>query len=239
MPRHKGKIESGIKLRSGKCPPKAGASRACRAIFICRSGRSGVADTRIHGTTRQHVGRCCGSGTRPTVAMPAGLFPVFEEAPRTVHRDGYIEDCGGLITPCRRSMWGGRSGRDGSPACSGCSASAGKSSPSMCWPNRDSSHRPGPSAFPYRQVVQQSLEQLLDRARLIGPLKTGSWAGPWCNNAVPSAPASCTACWRWRKSIRLKPWKRPRRRRCITALSACATCALCSLKPPPRPNWTF
>src|SRR5580658_4326966 len=28
---------------------------------------------------------------------------------------------------------------------------------------------------PYRQVVQQSLEQLLDRARLIGP-QTGSWA---------------------------------------------------------------
>jgi hypothetical protein len=51
-----------------------------------------VADTRIHGTTRQQVGKIFEEVERPKLQpLPASLFPVFEEAPRTVARDGYIE----------------------------------------------------------------------------------------------------------------------------------------------------
>jgi len=51
-----------------------------------------VADTRIHGTTRQQVGRLFETVERPALRpLPAMVFPVFEEARRTVHRDGYVE----------------------------------------------------------------------------------------------------------------------------------------------------
>jgi hypothetical protein len=53
---------------------------------------SDVADTRIHGTTRQQISKVFNEVERARLLpLPAGLFPVFEEAPRTVHRDGYVE----------------------------------------------------------------------------------------------------------------------------------------------------
>ena len=53
---------------------------------------SHVADTRIHGTTRQQVGKVFLELERAKLLpLPASLFPVFEGAPRTVHRDGYME----------------------------------------------------------------------------------------------------------------------------------------------------
>ena len=51
-----------------------------------------MADTRIHGTTRHQVGKVFSEVERSKLLpLPSGLFPVFEEAPRMVHRDGYIE----------------------------------------------------------------------------------------------------------------------------------------------------
>src|SRR5271166_4724205 len=46
----------------------------------------------IHGTTRQQVIKVFNEVERAKLLpLPASLFPVFEEAPRSVHRDGYIE----------------------------------------------------------------------------------------------------------------------------------------------------
>jgi hypothetical protein len=51
-----------------------------------------VADTRIHGTTRQQVGTLFIEVEKPALRpLPASLFPVFEQAPRSVHRDGHVE----------------------------------------------------------------------------------------------------------------------------------------------------
>src|SRR5690606_7025830 len=51
-----------------------------------------VADTRIHGTTRQQVAKVFNEVEKPALRpLPAMVFPVFEEARRTVHRDGHIE----------------------------------------------------------------------------------------------------------------------------------------------------
>lgn len=48
-----------------------------------------VADTRLHGTTRQQVGRLFAHVEQPALRpLPAMVFPFFEEAPRTVPRDG-------------------------------------------------------------------------------------------------------------------------------------------------------
>ena len=92
MPRHKGKIEAGVKYaQNNALKGRSFESLAAQNLFLAEWEQS-VADTRIHGTTRQQVGKLFDEVERPALqALPAGLFPVFEEAPRTVHRDGYIE----------------------------------------------------------------------------------------------------------------------------------------------------
>jgi hypothetical protein len=51
-----------------------------------------VADTRIHGTTRQQVGKVFAEVERAALLpLPVGRFPCFQEGARTVHRDGHVE----------------------------------------------------------------------------------------------------------------------------------------------------
>jgi transposase len=51
-----------------------------------------VADTRLHGTTRQQVGQLFREVERPALLpLPVDRFPCFHEGRRTVHRDGHVE----------------------------------------------------------------------------------------------------------------------------------------------------
>src|SRR5262249_30235268 len=51
-----------------------------------------VADTRVHGTTRQQVGKVFVTVERPALKpLPASRFAFFQEWPRIVHRDGHVE----------------------------------------------------------------------------------------------------------------------------------------------------
>ena len=51
-----------------------------------------IADTRIHGTTKRHVGKVFGEVEQAAlVPLPAERFPFFHEAQRIVSRDGHIE----------------------------------------------------------------------------------------------------------------------------------------------------
>jgi hypothetical protein len=51
-----------------------------------------VADTRIHGTTRRQVCKVFEEVEKPALLpLPAGRFPFFHEARRSVHRDGHVE----------------------------------------------------------------------------------------------------------------------------------------------------
>lgn len=92
MPRHKGKVEAGIKYaQNNAVRGRQFASLAEQNTFLVEWERT-VADTRIHGTTRQQVGRLFAEVEQPALrALPASLFPVFQEAPRRVHRDGHVE----------------------------------------------------------------------------------------------------------------------------------------------------
>ena len=92
MPRHKGKVEAGVKYaQNNAVKGRCFESLAAQNAFLDQWEHH-VADTRIHGTTRQQVGRLFESVERPALQpLPAGLFPVFEEARRSVHRDGHIE----------------------------------------------------------------------------------------------------------------------------------------------------
>ena len=92
MPRHKGKVEAGVKYvqdngLAGKQFEGLGAQNRHLAHW-----EETVADTRIHGTTRQQVRTHFLTIEKPKLLpLPAGLFPVFSEAPRKIHRDGYAE----------------------------------------------------------------------------------------------------------------------------------------------------
>src|SRR6266513_1578351 len=92
MPRHKGKVEAGVKYaQNNPLKGRQFESLSAQNLFLTE-WESGVADTRIHGTTRQQVIKLFNEAEQPKLLpLPAGLFPVFEEAPRAVHRDGYVE----------------------------------------------------------------------------------------------------------------------------------------------------
>jgi len=91
MPRHKGKIERGIAyVKDNALKGRRFADLAAQNHYL-REWEQGVADTRIHGTTRQHVGKVFEQMERPALlALPAERLPFFHEDLRTVHRDGHV-----------------------------------------------------------------------------------------------------------------------------------------------------
>src|SRR5215471_5430857 len=65
MPRHKGKIEAGVKYaQNNALPSRSFESLSAQNLFLS-DWESGVADTRIHGTTRQQVGKVFNEIERP------------------------------------------------------------------------------------------------------------------------------------------------------------------------------
>jgi transposase len=90
-PQHKGKIERGIGyVKSNALKGRRFASLGAQNLFLAEWEKK-VADTRIHGTTRQQIGACFEAERPHLQPLPAGLFPCYQEARRTVHRDSYVE----------------------------------------------------------------------------------------------------------------------------------------------------
>jgi len=91
-PRHKGKVERGIGyVKSNGLKGHTFSALAEENEHLARWERT-VADTRLHGTTRQHVGQVFADVERPALRpLPADRFPFFHEAERNVNRDGHIE----------------------------------------------------------------------------------------------------------------------------------------------------
>lgn len=92
MPRHKGKVERGIDyvknnaLKGRKFPDLQAQNQHLL------NWESHTADTRIHGTTRKQVKKLFTEEEKPALLpLPACRFPCFQEAKRSVHRDGHIE----------------------------------------------------------------------------------------------------------------------------------------------------
>jgi transposase len=110
MPRHKGKAEAGVDyVQENALRGKEFSALGPQNLHLAH-WESTVADTRIHGTTRQQVGKHFLEVEKPTLLpLPMDLFPCFNEAPRKVHRDGYVEvDKAYYSVPpeyVRRSVW--------------------------------------------------------------------------------------------------------------------------------------
>ena len=91
-PRHKGKVEKGIGyVKSNALKGRTFKSLSEQNQFLLH-WEPYTADTRIHGTTRQQVGKLFREQEKPyLVKLPIARFPSFTEAQRSVHRDGHIE----------------------------------------------------------------------------------------------------------------------------------------------------
>jgi transposase len=91
-PRHKGKIESGVgyvKKNALKGHVFSSLEEENRHL---RHWEETVADTRVHGTTRQQVGKVFVEVERGALKpLPLERFPFFHEGQRCVNRDGHIE----------------------------------------------------------------------------------------------------------------------------------------------------
>jgi transposase len=91
-PEHKGKVERGVAyIKSNALKGRVFASLAEENQYLLWWEQN-VADQRIHGTTRQHVGRCFEERERSALSPLAPmLFPCFQEGRRAVHRDSFVE----------------------------------------------------------------------------------------------------------------------------------------------------
>lgn len=90
-PRHKGKIESGVKYVKGNAlKARMFDSVAAQNQFLS-DWESRVADTRIHGTTKRQVAELFRAERPALLPLPADRFACFQESHRAVHRDGYVE----------------------------------------------------------------------------------------------------------------------------------------------------
>jgi transposase len=91
-PRHKGKVERGVDyVQENALRGRTFASLAEQNSYL-HSWEETVADRRVHGTTRQQVGKHFAEGERAALCgLPAERFPFFHEGQRLVHRDGHVE----------------------------------------------------------------------------------------------------------------------------------------------------
>lgn len=91
-PRHKGKIERGVGYAQDNALKGRTFSSLAEQNRHLQEWEANVADTRIHGTTHQQVGKVFADLERPALRpLPAGRFPSFSEGRRSVHRDGHVE----------------------------------------------------------------------------------------------------------------------------------------------------
>jgi transposase len=185
MPRHKGKVEAGVKyVQNNALKGRTFASLAEQNQFLAE-WENGVADTRIHGTTRQQVGRIFATVEQPQLtALPATLFPVFSEALRHVHLDGHVEVARTYysVPPeyVRRRVWARwdlRLVRIYNSRMEQIALHA-RQQPGRF--NTDPQHIHSRK----RAAIENGLDYLLDRARLIGP-HSGQWAETMVKNRGP------------------------------------------------------
>ena len=91
-PRHKGKIESGVKyVKNNALKGRTFNDVEAENRFLL-DWEQNIADRRIHGTTKRQVAQVFEEAERPALRpLPCERFPCFQEARRKVHRDGHVE----------------------------------------------------------------------------------------------------------------------------------------------------
>jgi hypothetical protein len=176
MPRHKGKVEAGVKFAQNNAVHGRKFDSLPAQNRFLSDWEKNVADTRIHGTTRRQVGKLFEEVERPALQpLPAGLFPVFTEARRTVHRDGYVE--------FKRAYYSVPPEYVGREVWVRCETRLLRvyntrreqiALHALAEPGKFTTD-PAHLHSRKRHIIERGADYLLDRCRLIGPL-TGTWA---------------------------------------------------------------
>lgn len=92
MPRHKGKVESGVNYVQENGLKGHGFTSLEKENEHLLQWETSVADTRIHGTIRKQVGKLFHEVEHGVLQpLPVERFPFFHEGQRSVHRDGHVE----------------------------------------------------------------------------------------------------------------------------------------------------
>jgi transposase len=90
-PEHKGKVESSVKYVKGNALAGRKFGSLAELNRHLADWEKTVADRRIHGTTKRQVAELFGLERPSLLPLPASIFPLYREGPRTVHRDGHVE----------------------------------------------------------------------------------------------------------------------------------------------------
>jgi len=91
-PQHKGKIENGVKYAKNNSLKGHQFGSLAEQNEHLLDWETNVADTRIHGTTKQQVRKRFEEVERAALLpLPVDRFPLFQEARRSVSRDGHVE----------------------------------------------------------------------------------------------------------------------------------------------------
>ncbi len=90
-PRHKGKVERGVDyVQENALKGRSFESLAQQNAHLDHWEKT-VADTRIHGTTKKHVGAAFEGNEKACLSpLPKDRFPFYHEEQRKVSRDGHI-----------------------------------------------------------------------------------------------------------------------------------------------------
>ncbi|AMV35669.1 Integrase core domain protein [Pirellula sp. SH-Sr6A] len=91
-PEHKGKVERGVDyVQENAIKGMTFESLALQNQHLLQWEKN-VADTRIHGTTKKHVGKQFIEVEKATLGpLPSEPFPIYDEGIRKVSRDGHVE----------------------------------------------------------------------------------------------------------------------------------------------------
>jgi len=90
-PQHKGKVENSVKyVKNNALKGRTFCSLDAENRHLW-DWEAQVADKRIHGTTRQQVCKLFEQEKPALKALPASLFPCYQEGRRRVHRDSFVE----------------------------------------------------------------------------------------------------------------------------------------------------
>ena len=91
MPRHKGKVESGVKYAQDNALKGRTFESLNQQNDHLAKWEATVADTRIHGTTKRQVGKVFQEERDALRPLRIDRFPFFHEGQRKVNRDGHVE----------------------------------------------------------------------------------------------------------------------------------------------------
>jgi transposase len=90
-PRHKGKVERGVDYVQENALKGRKFETLAQQNAHLEHWEKTVADTRIHGTTKKHVGTAFENNEKPHLSpLPIDRFPFYHEVQRRVSRDGHI-----------------------------------------------------------------------------------------------------------------------------------------------------